>query len=229
MKKIITSLLLFGFFTQPVYSSQQMRDMSLSVEETNRQLATPQAPINYGGSNIGIGGVGTNNGFDENSRFDPNASIDDNMTNQLDDINALNSMQNNISRTGALPLAPGLPAPRRGQGQQGLINKLCSSAYTTKTTTNAALQSCIDTQRQQVCERFRRAAVNIQRVISQAVDCESNVTGYIKADCSGLDASRLDLLKQYWQDEDSSYTILFLPDMVLNPAANCAASTKRGM
>lgn len=80
---------------------------------------------------------------------------------------------------------------------------------------------CQNTQKQQVCERFRSAAVNVQQVLDRAIACEVNAAQGVESDCDGLDAGRLDLLKQYWQDEDMSYTILFLPDMVQNAAASC--------
>ena len=80
---------------------------------------------------------------------------------------------------------------------------------------------CQDPQKQQVCERFHSAAVNVQQVLDRAVTCEMNTAQGVESDCDGLDAGRLDLLKQYWQDEDMSYTILFLPDMVQNALATC--------
>ena len=85
----------------------------------------------------------------------------------------------------------------------------------------ASTSNCQSTQKQQVCERFRSAAVNVQQILDRTIACEVNTAKAVESDCDGLDAGRLDLLKQYWQDEDMSYTILFLPDMVQNVIASC--------
>ncbi len=254
MKNFINSLFLLVSFTiitvEPAHSTPPMRDMSLSVEETNRQLATPQTPRNNiadpgfdndSGMNNDSGfdndsgysnniGYGNNSGYGNNNGFDADVPIDPNMARQMNDLNTRNNTQNNnIIGNGINVGASRIPPPIRGQNQQGFINKFCSSGYTSKTNSTEAQKACMDIQRQEACERFVKSSVNVQRLLSQAIDCEaSSANGYIKSGCDGLDASRLDLLKQYWQDEDISYTILFLPDMVLNSAANCAASTRHG-
>lgn len=121
------------------------------------------------------------------------------------------------------PLLSGIASPHRGEMEkQSMINSFCKGV--TQKNIDPSQLSCIDAQKQEACERFERAAVNIQRVMAQAIDCEADTTnGHTKSDCDSTDASRLDLLKQYWDDEDSSYTLLFLPDMVFNAAANCEA------
>jgi hypothetical protein len=86
---------------------------------------------------------------------------------------------------------------------------------------NIGGSACQESQKQQACERFKNAAVNVQQLLDRTIDCEVNAENAIEADCDGLDAGRLDLLKQYWQDEDMSYTIVFLPDMVQNIVENC--------
>ena len=237
MKKFIANLIFIIAMILSVsssYAAQRMRDMSLSVEDTNRQLATPQkAPINtadpgfHNDSNLNNGSLlnnndGYNDGYNENFKFDPNAPIDPDMANQIYDVNAPNNLTGN-SLTGTRRSPPTM----RGLNQQGFINKFCSSGYSSQASATAAQQSCIDTQRQEACERFGHTAVNIQRVLSQAIDCEANSSGYTSSDCDGMDASRLDMLKQYWQDEETSYTILFLPDMVLNSVANCTATNRQ--
>ncbi len=205
--------------TQPLYAAQKLRDLSLSVEQTNEQLRNP--PVQSSPPNGAIGGVGANSG----TGFDDNVPLDPDMARQLREINSRNNNNNNGQATDllkGLPVPPltatgTLPPAHRGQSQQNYINQFCNTPI------NNNSQSCQENQRQQACERFSRATVNVQRILSQAIDCELNTTGIIKSGCDGLDAGRLDLLKQYWQDEDMSYTILFLPDMVINVQANCAA------
>lgn len=228
----ITNTVLFAItsvviISSPSYAEQKIRNLSLSVEETNKQLATPQAPKE-------------NNHFDQSLEDmagfenDKNVGFDSNMQRQIDDINSRydNMESGNINIDGRinndLPDTRRIPPPNRVQGQQGFINRFCNSGYISKTASTPAQQDCMDTQRQQACERFSHATVNVQRTLSQAIDCELNSTNMVQSGCDGMDASRLDLLKQYWQDEDISYTILFLPDMVLNSTDNCSASNKHG-
>lgn len=231
---ILPVLLILATFSTTANAAQQMRDMSLSVEETNHQLATPQQPRanvadpgfyndsdrngNYDyNENNAYNGNNNNNTFDANTPISPN--IND-MTGAAGIPAQANSQLQNNNVIGRR-----LPPPSRGMNR-GFINKFCSSDYAPKNASSEAQQSCMDTQRQEACERFQHAAVNIQRVLSQAIDCEANSSGYNDSECDGLDASRLDMLKQYWQDEDTSYTILFLPDMVVNSAANCSPSNR---
>lgn len=87
----------------------------------------------------------------------------------------------------------------------------------------------MDTQRQQACGRFTHTPVPVQKLLNQAIDCEANAADPSSYGCDSMDASRLDLLKQYWQDEDTAYTILFLPDLVLNSAENCSYANKQKM
>jgi hypothetical protein len=232
MKKfthILTILLSIAAFQSTSHASEKMRDMSLSVQDTNRQFANPQRsrspndPGFYNDNNRNGNGNGNynyddyeyNNGsYNNGYNFDADTPIGANIGNQLDNLS-----QNNNDRR--------LPPPIRGMNQRGFINKFCSADYTPRNASSEAQQSCMDTQRQEACDRFQHAAVNIQRLLSQAIDCDANSSGSADSDCDGLDASRLDLLKQYWQDEDTSYTILYLPDMVLNSAANCTANSRR--
>lgn len=244
--------LIFGLFFLAIFilaqspaRAQQMRDMSLSVEETNKQLSTPQAkPTNLDGAD-----------YDNGTGFDPSVPLDPNMAKQLRDLNERNSAGrdalgrdisggrdilangingripdinpgniNNINipvnnpnlQGNYLPRRNVIPPPRRGLTKQNFITHFCDESY-----------QCEDAQRQQSCERYKRAAVNVQRLLDRTIDCEINNASY-KSGCDGLDAGRLDLLKQYWQDEDESYTILFLPDMVLNSAATCSSLARQG-
>lgn len=228
---VLLSILTFHGTT--VHASEQMRDMSLSVEETNHQLATPQHPR----SNVADPGFyndsdrngnfdyndnnSYNNGYNNNYNFD--TPISPNMADTVGMAGipgqANNQLQNNnvIGRR--------LPPSNRGMNR-GFINKFCSSDYAPRNASSDAQKSCMDTQRQEACDRFQHAAVNIQRILSQAIDCEANSSGYNNSECDGLDASRLDMLKQYWQDEDTSYTILYLPDMVVNSASNCSPNNR---
>ncbi len=214
IKTLKTLLILFVAITLPssISFAQAIRDMSLSVARTNQQLATPQKPKTNNRDSKSLEEMA---GFDN----DPHAGFDDNMVRQIDDINNRYDNSNNQSND-VFPL----PSSRRGQNGQGFINKFCSSSYKAKAASNTIQQECMEDQRQQACDRFNHATVNVQKILSQAIDCELSSTNFSEASCDGLDASRLDLLKQYWQDEDISYTILYLPDMVINSAGNCSSA-----
>ncbi|MEQ1789440.1 MAG: hypothetical protein ABL857_03245 [Rickettsiales bacterium] len=264
MKIFISSLLLVLYaiiFTSSSHGAQKIRDMSLSIERTNRQLnvKSQEELEDESVPRGGLGGIGANPTsddvavFDREDGFDMNSALDPNMAKQMRDINARNNMgstnlqgvdlgfgsQNNQymglgqqseqSLLGnGIPLANGLPPQNRGSNKQNIMNVFCSSKYKMQTNISNAEKVCINAQRQQACERFKLSAMNVRRILSQIIDCEANITGYNISGCDGLNSNRINLLKQYWQDETTSYTILFLPDMVLNTAANCAASTKYG-
>ena len=114
-----------------------------------------------------------------------------------------------------------IPSPPVNLGAaKSYMSQFCANVNVNAAANNGG-QTCQETQKQQACYRFRNAAVNVQQVLDRAVSCEVNTANAVESDCDGLDAGRLDLLKQYWQDEDMAYTILFLPDMVINASANC--------
>lgn len=232
MKNILNiSLIAVTLFisTYPLESmAERIRNMSLSVDETNRQLGTPQEP---------------------QSNYNNDTGLDDNMARQIDEINARRSAEDGFGfGNGGSSFDSGIPpAPRsnyygskngvykgkkmpphayNGRIRRSFINEFCSSDYDYNQGSTATQKNCIDTYRQQACERFSRATVDIQQILTQTIDCETGNDTLSAENCDGLDAARIDLLKQYWQDEDASYTILFLPDMVVNSADLCPKTNR---
>lgn len=207
MKYIVPLLLLSCLLSTPAFAAQRTRDMSLSVDETMRQPTTTPAQKTQTTPR-----TGADTGFDESIELDPN------MARQLQDLRA-REIQDNSKLSLSGNARGEMPADR------GFMSNFCNTPAD-----GNALQSCQASQREAACQRFHRATVDIQRLLDRAINCEYTATGSRAgfADCDGLDAGRLDLLKQYWQDEEASYTILFLPDMVLNAAANCKTNTRTG-
>ena len=218
--KILASLIIL-ITIAPAYSAQRIKNMSMTVEDTNEMIKNAPAKQATTINNY----VAPTNNNNDGTGFDDSLDLDPNMARQLREINSRDTTVSGL--LGSNPLTAGKngiipPPPTRGVSQQSYINQFCSSNYAAKNTGSQAMQTCQENQRLQSCERFARATVNVQKILSQAIDCEHNTSGLIASGCDGLDASRLDLLKQSWQDEDLSYTILFLPDLVLNSASNCA-------
>jgi len=200
-----------------VNATERMVDRSLSVDDTMREpsiRATQQSTGDTG--------------------FAPNAPIDPNMAKQLQDLraqakadelkNSQNNGTNNGENTAKFDNIPPPPSSSSspfsqshranfGSATKNYMNQFCANV--------GGNGSCKDDQKQQACDRFKAATVNVQQLMDRVIDCEVNAANAIEGDCDGLDAGRLDLLKQYWQDDDMSYTILFLPDMVLNASASC--------
>jgi hypothetical protein len=100
----------------------------------------------------------------------------------------------------------------------------------------ASLNACLSEQKKQACDMFQRLPVDAQRVMDSAINCvytlanegQMNNPGYMQQqplpnnmDCSNGDSLRMNLLKQYWRDQNVSYAIVFLPDMVLDGPSRC--------
>ncbi len=165
---VLLSLVVFHIPT--VSAAEKMRDMSLSVEDTNRQIAIPQTvrgnpadPGFYndnnhnGGYNSSYNDYEDSNGYINNSgnfNFDANTPISPNMANnvanQLDNDNQPNNM-----------IGGRVPPPIRG-GNQGFINHFCSTNYSPKNISSEAQKSCMDTQREEACDRFQHAMALMQ-------------------------------------------------------------------
>ncbi len=124
----------------------------------------------------------------------------------------LRESRNSATATAPLANEEEIGASPAASGE--FMNKFCSD-------TSQSLH-CRKTHREEICARFKRSAINVQQILDRVVACEANAEKGVEGDCDGLDAGRIDLLKQYWQDEDMSYSILFLPDMVLNASAPCS-------
>lgn len=98
----------------------------------------------------------------------------------------------------------------------------------------AQLNACISEQKKQACNMFLGMPIDAQRAVDSVISCDYtranegqlDENGYVQqmpsaGDCTNGDSLRMNLLKQYWRDQNTAYAIVFLPDMVLNGAARC--------
>lgn len=192
MKKILLLMpIAYCLLPSLAMATEKFVDRSLSVEDSLKEPSIRKAPP--------VGDTG----------FAPDVPIDPNTAKQLNDLRSQNNA-NIAGGAGSINIPPppnSNPFSWRSVGG-GYMAQFCAG-------------SCGGDAKQQACTRFKAAAVNVQELLDRVVTCEVKSGSTVEYDCDSLDSSRIDLLKQYWQDEDMSYTILFLPDMVLNAAANC--------
>lgn len=102
----------------------------------------------------------------------------------------------------------------------------------------ASMNACIDDQKKQACDMFQRLPLEVQNAMDAVISCVYNAAneggmampGYtqqqqqqmpVGLDCSANDSIRLNLIKQYWRDQNVTYAVVFLPDMVLDGPGRC--------
>lgn len=95
----------------------------------------------------------------------------------------------------------------------------------------AALQSCMESQKQQSCADFERLPVDAQRAIDNVVGClyVASDTGYDEQQpaatndpgCTAGDSQRLQLVRKYWKDETTAHALVFMPEDILDASTNC--------
>ncbi len=89
-----------------------------------------------------------------------------------------------------------------------------------------AMQDCIAQGKKQTCDIFAQLPNDAQRLLDRTISCLSDTAEYeddydsARKDC-GYERARLGLLKKYWEEQQTAYALVFLPDMVMNAAANC--------
>jgi hypothetical protein len=96
------------------------------------------------------------------------------------------------------------------------------------------LNNCMENQKKEACDMFAGLPRDVQRIMDSVISCEYNNTnggqmdenGYINQapqqnDCSQGDSARMNMLRQYWNNQNLAYAIVFLPDMVASGASRC--------
>lgn len=86
------------------------------------------------------------------------------------------------------------------------------------------MQACLQETRADACQRFHRLPREAQAALDRAIACgyATGESGAPPSDCADSSSRQLQLLKKYWSDQETSYALVFLPDKVNNPAADCA-------
>lgn len=98
----------------------------------------------------------------------------------------------------------------------------------------ANLNNCMENQKKQACDMFANLPRDAQRTMDSIIACQYNnandggmdENGYVQQgrgmqDCSEGDSIRMNLLRQYWNNQNTAYAIVFLPDMVADGASQC--------
>jgi hypothetical protein len=103
----------------------------------------------------------------------------------------------------------------------------------------ARMASCLEEQKQQACGMYQVLPADAKRSLDFTLNClgaqqnggemveaadgtlqPAPVTGAAR-DCGAFDTQRLTLLKQYWQDANTAYALVFLPDLVMDSGGQC--------
>lgn len=86
-----------------------------------------------------------------------------------------------------------------------------------------AMQECMQQARADACQRFQRLPADAQAALDRVIACDyaAGEDGAPAADCVESVQRQLQLIKKYWNDPDTSHALVFLPDKVNNPAADC--------
>ncbi len=88
----------------------------------------------------------------------------------------------------------------------------------------AAMTSCMDDMRNKACDSFRRLPQDAQSSVDGATECifSAEDTPYTETKaCSRFEREQLALVKKYWNNPETAYAIVFIPDMVTNPQTFC--------
>ena len=95
----------------------------------------------------------------------------------------------------------------------------------------AVIASCLRQQREQVCSQFQQLPDDAKKVLDHTIDCNSKLLNGENPDeqtaadattnCGETDGVRLQLMKKYWRDPNTTYALLFLPDEIMNNSSKC--------
>lgn len=91
----------------------------------------------------------------------------------------------------------------------------------------AYMTGCMEDIKVKACDAFQRLPIEVMRKLDIIINCAFNaatmntVTNGDSA-CDYRHELQLELLKTYWNNQDISYNIAFMPDMVANPVTFCS-------
>lgn len=85
---------------------------------------------------------------------------------------------------------------------------------------------CMDSVKQRACDSFAKLPDEAKTLVDNTVRCvyeaaESGTGASYDVQCRQPLAEQHWLLKKYWSDNATAYTILFLPDMLVDSASFC--------
>lgn len=99
----------------------------------------------------------------------------------------------------------------------------------------AGMEECLNQAKQQLCASFAQLPPEVKATLNETLSCMNDTTDpvegdvqedlierrYRQAGCAANSSDRLQLLRKYWQDQNVSYALVFLPDDVIDAPNNC--------
>jgi hypothetical protein len=86
------------------------------------------------------------------------------------------------------------------------------------------MQECLQNQRQQICELYARTSTEVQRVISDAAECQMRLLeseNRTATNCDVHATARLNLMQRNWQDQNTTWALAFIPEQVTAGGSSC--------
>ena len=118
---------------------------------------------------------------------------------------------------------------------------------------HASMVSCLERQKTEACSLYQSAPDDARAAIDASVNCAARAMNAMGDDggesdeedsgwgswggrattapvsCVKYDAQRLTVLKRYWDDNNTAYALVFLPDLVMDASGSCVNTRQRGM
>lgn len=112
----------------------------------------------------------------------------------------------------------------------------------------AGMAACLQQQREQACQLYARMPADARGALDNAIHClarrseamdhgdeaEEEDSGWnfaglggrkkapvSMAGCAGGDTQRLAMIQRYWDDQNTVYALVFLPDLVMDSSGSC--------
>lgn len=95
------------------------------------------------------------------------------------------------------------------------------------------IQSCLDSNKEQTCSKFASLPADAKVMLEAQIICAMELAENTdedapkQKDCSRFDSQRIDLLKKYEQDQQTTWAILHLPDEVVFGPNRCISGQPR--
>ncbi len=112
------------------------------------------------------------------------------------------------------------------------MDSYCDPNFRPLVPVRVGMASCFESIKQKACDGFARLPAEVQGPMNRLVECQYNVaeepSEYAdETRCARLEHEQMRLLKHYWRDQNTAYTILFLPDLVINAGSFCTGGGRQ--
>lgn len=102
----------------------------------------------------------------------------------------------------------------------------------------AGIATCLEQQRNQACQLYQSVPGDVKKALDDSINClaqanadmenaagndDSGAAAYTTPakHCGATDTRRLALVKRYWNDQNLSYALVFVPDLVMDSSGSC--------